>query len=48
MKKLKAGEGDWNCVKEVLGWEIDREFRMVSFLEQKLLEMNHLLATPTI
>ena len=25
VKKLLAGEGDWKCVKEVLGWIIDTE-----------------------
>ena len=25
VKKLLAGEGDWECVKEVLGWTINTE-----------------------
>ena len=25
VKKLVAGEGDWTCVKEVLGWILDTE-----------------------
>ena len=25
VKKLLTGEGDWTCVKEVLGWILDTE-----------------------
>ena len=30
VKKLLAGEGDWECVKEVLGWIIDTKAEMVA------------------
>ena len=30
VKKLLAGEGDWGCVKEVLGWIIDTKSVTVS------------------
>ena len=36
VKKLLDGEGDWECVKEVLGWIIDNEAGTVALLEHKL------------
>ena len=47
VKKLLAGEGDWECVKEVLGWTINTEAGMVSLPEQKLQELRNLLDIPT-
>ena len=38
VKKLVAGEGEWTCVKEVLGWILDTEARTVTILERKLEE----------
>ena len=39
VKKLLPGEGDWNCVKEVLGRTIDKEAGTVALPEQKLREL---------
>ena len=39
MKKLLAGEGDWTCVNEVLGWILDTEARTVTLPERKLEEI---------
>ena len=36
VKKLVAGEGDWTCVKEVLGWIFDTEAGTVALPERKL------------
>ena len=36
VKKLMAGEGDWTCVKEVLGYTLDTEAGTVTLLEQKI------------
>ena len=44
MKKLKAGEGDWTCVKEVLGWKIDTEAGTVALPERKIQYLNQLLS----
>ena len=30
VKKLVAGEGDWTCVKEVLGWILNTESESVT------------------
>ena len=39
VKKLLAGEGDWECVKEVLGCIIDTEAGKVALPELKIQEM---------
>ena len=44
VKMIKVVEGNWTCVKEVLGWTIDTEDRTVALLEQKVQELNQLLA----
>ena len=36
VKKLLAGEGYWECVKEVLGWIIETEAGTVALPECKL------------
>ena len=46
MEKLKAGEGYWTCLKEVLGWTIDTEAGTVDLPGQKLQGLNQLLAVP--
>ena len=46
VKKLLAGEGDWNCVKKVLGRNIDTEAGTVSLPERKLLELLTLVDIP--
>ena len=43
VKKLMAGEGDWTCKKEVLGWLINTEAGTVALPEQKHLEFLQLL-----
>ena len=44
-KKIMAGEGDWECVKEVLGWIIDTEAGKIALLDYKLQELRYLLNT---
>ena len=46
MKKLVAGEGDWNCVKEVLGRILDTEAGKVTLPERKLEELLTLVDIP--
>ena len=41
-----AGEGDWICKKEVLGWPIGTEAGTVTLPELKHLELLQLLAIP--
>ena len=36
MNNLLAGEGEWTCVKEVLGWILDTEARTVTLPEMNL------------
>ena len=36
IENLIAGEGDWICVKEVLGWTMDREASTVTLPDRKL------------
>ena len=43
-KKLKAGEGDWTCVKEVLGRIINTESGTVSPPKQKLQELKQMFS----
>ena len=43
-----AGEGDWTCMKDVLGWLIYTEAGMVDLLERKNLELLKLLSIPAI
>ena len=46
-KKLVLGEGDWNCVKEVLGWILNTEAGIVTLPERKLRELLNLVDMPT-
>ena len=46
VKKLLAGEGDWECVKEILGWTINTEAGTVALPERKLQELQDLLDIP--
>ena len=46
-KKLLAGEGDWTCVKEVLGWILDTEAGKVTLSQRKLKELFNLLDIPS-
>ena len=39
IKKLLTEEGDWTCIKEVLGWNIETEGGSVALLERKLQEI---------
>ena len=39
VKNLMEREGDWTCIKEVLGWTIDTEAGTVALLERKLWEL---------
>ena len=48
VKKLVAGEGDWTCVKEVLGWILDTEAGTVILPERKLEELLTLVDIPPI
>ena len=43
-KKLMAGEGNWTCKKEVLGWLTNTEAGTVALHEQKHLELLKLLS----
>ena len=43
VKKLLAGEGDWECVKDVLGWTINTKDGTVALPECKLQELRDLL-----
>ena len=45
-KELVVGEGDWTCVKEVLGWIIDTEAGAVNLPERKLEEILTLADIP--
>ena len=47
VKKLLAGEGDWECVKEVLSWTINTEVGTVALPKHKLQELRDLLDIPT-
>ena len=47
VKKLLAGEGDWEFVKKVPGWIIDTEAGTVALPERKLQELQDLLDIPT-
>ena len=38
-----AGEGYWECVKEVLGWIIDTKAGTVALPERKLQELRYFL-----
>ena len=46
VKKLMAGEGEWTCVKEVLGRILDTEAGTVTLPERKLEEILTLVDTP--
>ena len=46
VKKLKAGEGNWTYVMEVLGWNIDTEAGMLALPERKIQKLNQCLAIP--
>ena len=46
VKKLLAGEGRWNCVKEILGWIIDMDSGTVTLPERKIQELQYLVAIP--
>ena len=39
MKRLGAGEGGWNCSKEVLGWILDTEAGTVTLPERNIEEL---------
>ena len=47
VKKLLAREGDWECIKEVLGWIIDTKAGTIALPERKLQELRDLLDIPT-
>ena len=38
-ENILGGEGDWTCVKEVLGWTLNTEAGMVTLPEQKIQEL---------
>ena len=46
LKKLVAGEGDWTCVKDVLGWILDTEAGKVTLPERNLEELLTLVDIP--
>ena len=48
IKKLLAGEGDWTCVKEVLGWTIYTEAVTVALLKCKLRKLLTLVDIPAM
>ena len=43
MKKLKAGDSDYTCVKEVLMCTINTEAGTLALLERKIQELTQLL-----
>ena len=46
MKKLRAGEVDWTCVKEVLGWILYKEAGTVTLPERNFEELLTLVDIP--
>ena len=46
VKNLVAGEGDWTCVKEVLGCILDRELGTFTLPDRKLKEFLTLVYIP--
>ena len=46
VKKLVAGEGDWTCLKEVLGWILNTEAGTVILPERKLKDLLTLVDIP--
>ena len=46
VKNLLVGEGDWTCIKEVLGWTVDMKAVTGTLLERNLQEHFILLALP--
>ena len=46
VKNLLEGEGDWTCIKEVLGWTVDMKAVTGTLLERNLQEHFILLALP--
>ena len=47
VKKLLAREGDWECIKEILGWILDTESGTVVLPELNIQELIDLLEIPT-
>ena len=47
-QKILAGEGNWTCIKEVLGRNIDMEAGTVALPERKLQELLTLADIPTV
>ena len=47
VKNLLAGEGDWERIKEDLGWIVDTESGTVALPERKLQELCNRLDIPT-
>ena len=45
-QKILAGEGNWNCIKKVLGGTIEMEVGTVAFLERKLWKLLNLVGIP--
>ena len=45
-QKILVGEGDWTCVKEVLGWTVETEAKTVALPERKLWELLTLVDIP--
>ena len=46
VKKIVAGEGDWTCFKEVLGWTLNTEEGTVTLPERKLEDLLTLVDIP--
>ena len=46
VRKLVAGEGDWTCVKEALGWILDTEAGTATLSEGKIEEILTLVDIP--
>ena len=47
VKNLVVGEGDWTCVKEVLGWILNTVAGTVTLSERKLEELLTMVGIPT-
>jgi hypothetical protein len=47
LKKALAGDGDWNTVKEILGWVIDTDSGTLRLLDKRLSDLRNLLNIPS-
>ena len=48
VKNILAGEDNWTCVKEVIGWMVDTEVVTVGLPEKNIQELLVILSIPAI